>query len=160
MTWISKLYIMRNLCFFILTFIVFNLLYFTNGCVFTRGYNIHMITEITYDNVEVHCKSKDDDLGVHVLNFSNLEYGWSFCENVFYSTLYYCHFSRLMTEQTFDVFNRTMFIACYQGYSDGNTCHWGIKKDGFYFFDLHNQVWVKQYDWKYKGSSSEKLIHK
>ena len=141
---------MRYLSFFVLIFLVINPLNSTDAaCFFTKGFGIHILTEIDFDNVMVQCKSKDDDLGVHTLNFTNLEYGWSFCENIFYSTLFYCHFWRTMTEQTFDVFNRTMMKACDQGFPDANICHWGIKQDGFYFFDFH-QGWLKQYDWKYK----------
>lgn len=147
---------MRDLSFFILILLVFNYHISADArCFMTRGYAVRIMTEITYDNVMVHCKSADTDLGVHVLNFSNLEYGWSFCENWIESTLYYCHFWRLMKEQTFQVFNRTMFRACNQGYSDGNICTWGVKQDGFYFFDIHNQVWIKQYDWEWKNKMLE-----
>ncbi|KVH91051.1 Plant self-incompatibility S1 [Cynara cardunculus var. scolymus] len=105
---------------------------------------------MTFDNVEVHCQSKDTDLGVHVLNSRNIHYGWSFCENIMTSTLYFCHFNRQMVERTFDVFNITMASACDHGFSDTNTCNWAVKQDGFYFFDHRRSTWLKQYDWNQK----------
>ncbi|KAK1435383.1 hypothetical protein QVD17_01144 [Tagetes erecta] len=109
----------------------------------------------------VHCQSREDDLGVHVLNFSNLEYGWKFCENAIESTLFNCRFwrSNSIDHQTFPVFNRTLFRFCDQRFTDSNTCHWGIKSDGFYLFDNHGQVWLKQYDWEHTQQESGKLVN-
>ncbi|KAF5820191.1 putative plant self-incompatibility S1 [Helianthus annuus] len=155
-------FMMRKLCFLILIFVWLNLVNSSvDGCTITKGYAVHMLTSITYDNVMVHCKSKDDDLGVHILNFTTLEYSWTFCENWLESTLYSCHFWRASSidEQTFQVFNRTMAKTCYQGFHDANTCHWGIKQDGFYLFDNYARVWAKQYDWNHGRKSSQKPIN-
>ncbi|KAL8227369.1 hypothetical protein R6Q57_017201 [Mikania cordata] len=154
---------MKNLCLVILVLhhVLVNPTTTVDGCFITKGFAIHMITEITYDNVMVHCQSREDDLGVHVLNFTNLEYGWSFCENFIESTLYHCSFWRSTSrdQQAFQVFNRTMFKVCYQGFSEANTCHWGIKADGFYLFDNFDRVWLKQYEWNHRRQLPQMLIN-
>ncbi|KAK9089511.1 hypothetical protein Scep_028593 [Stephania cephalantha] len=57
----------------------------------------------------VHCKSKDDDLGLHRLSYSQ-EYKWSFSEAIFGSTLFWCHMSwtdsdRKVKDAAFDVYD-------------------------------------------------------
>lgn len=56
------------------------------------------LTRITIQNnidylLGVHCKSKDDDLGFHILKKGEL-YGWKFHVNFMKSTLYFCGFSQ------------------------------------------------------------------
>ncbi|CAL0315363.1 unnamed protein product [Lupinus luteus] len=43
-------------------------------------------------NLTIHCKSKDDDLGIHVLPF-NGRYQWQFKPNIFGTTLFSCDLS-------------------------------------------------------------------
>jgi hypothetical protein len=45
------------------------------------------------DNLDlsVHCKSKDDDIGVHLLHHRDI-FGWKFGNNYFGQTLFYCSF--------------------------------------------------------------------
>lgn len=55
------------------------------------------LTRITIQNnnnylLGVHCKSKDDDLGFHILKKGEL-YGWKFRVNFMNSTLFSCGFS-------------------------------------------------------------------
>ncbi|KAL4583143.1 hypothetical protein LXL04_007708 [Taraxacum kok-saghyz] len=113
-----------------------------------KGYTVQIKSDIPNEDIMVHCKSKDTNIGYHVLNSSNLELSWSFRENIWGTTLYFCHFWRKMAEQKFDVFNITMFVWCDHGFDIGNNCNWEIKDDGFYFFDFHYQTWSKEYDWK------------
>jgi len=42
-------------------------------------------------NVTIHCKSKDNDLGVHLLRNGD-SFGWEFNDNIFGTTLFYCSF--------------------------------------------------------------------
>lgn len=150
---------MKNLSFFVLILLSFNFVNPSNACsVFVKGYVVHINSEIT-DNVTLRCQSKDDDLGYHVLSSSNPEYDWSFCQSFSGSTLFFCHFWWQKSEQVFDVFNITMMTWCDEGHLEGNTCNWEIKDDGFYFFDVHNKVWARQYSWKPREKLSRKLIH-
>ncbi|XP_027169331.1 self-incompatibility protein S1-like [Coffea eugenioides] len=40
-------------------------------------------------NINLHCRSKDDDLGYHNIE-NGTEYSWSFRPNFWYTTLFYC----------------------------------------------------------------------
>ncbi|KAG5531608.1 hypothetical protein RHGRI_026279 [Rhododendron griersonianum] len=51
--------------------------------------NVRILNELGTDLL-IHCKSKDDDLGSHVIPFEG-SYGWSFNPNFFLTTLFYCH---------------------------------------------------------------------
>ncbi|MFS8004764.1 putative plant self-incompatibility S1 [Helianthus anomalus] len=141
---------MKNLSIFVLVLILgLNVVNPCNGCpIILRGYVVHIKSDIINDNVTVRCQSKDDDLGYHVLHSPNLEYQWKFCETISGSTLFFCHFWWQNKEQIFDVFNISMAQWCFVDHLEGNTCNWEIKDDGFYFFEPHNYVWLKQYSWK------------
>ncbi|KAK7374267.1 hypothetical protein VNO80_07695 [Phaseolus coccineus] len=76
------------------------------------------------EDLHIHCKSKDDDLGSHVLRI-NQTFKISFKTNFFYGTLFFCSFqwgNGLFLR--FDVYDQTR---------DSNKCtecKWFIKKDG------------------------------
>ncbi|MFS8004763.1 putative plant self-incompatibility S1 [Helianthus anomalus] len=56
-------------------------------------YVVHIKSDIIdNDGVTVHCRSKDDDLGTHVLHPPNLEFEWSFCDNIGLTTLFLLSF--------------------------------------------------------------------
>lgn len=71
----------------------------------------------------VHCKSKDDDLGVHKVP-SNANYHFQFQTNIWKSTMFYCSFGWNNQVKWFNIFEaeRDQDI-CY-------TCDWSIKVDG------------------------------
>ncbi|XP_023520951.1 S-protein homolog 1-like [Cucurbita pepo subsp. pepo] len=58
---------------------------------------------MTDSTLVVHCKSKDDDLGEHVINAGG-NYNWSFKENLLQTTLFWCNFSSKHGQATGDVF--------------------------------------------------------
>ena len=154
---LSLKHIMKNSFFVVSILLVLNLLNHTNACsVFVKGYTIHFKSDIQNENVDLRCQSKDDDIGHHVLNSSNPEMQWSFCSSYTGSTIFFCHFWRPSYDQHFDVFNDTMISRCDQGKAEHNLCDWDIKGDGFYFFEPHNAVWVKSFNWNRK--TSRKLI--
>ncbi|GAV70209.1 Self-incomp_S1 domain-containing protein, partial [Cephalotus follicularis] len=74
-------------------------------------------------NVTIHCKSKDDDLGEHVITRSNF-YGWSFTVNLVETTLYFCGISTEKGSGVYDI---------YKAIRDANRCHicdWQVEEDG------------------------------
>ncbi|MFS8004762.1 putative plant self-incompatibility S1 [Helianthus anomalus] len=121
------------------------------GCsVFVQGYVVHINSDIIDDDsVTVHCRSKDEDLGTRVLRSPNLEFEWSFCDNIGLTTLFYCHFWWKNFEQTFDVFNHKLSRWCNENKKEGNTCNWEIKDDGFYLYENHT-TWQRLYPWNSK----------
>ncbi|CAF2116679.1 BnaUnng03150D [Brassica napus] len=72
----------------------------------------------------VHCKSKEDDLGVHKLAV-NKNYHFKFQTNIWRSTLFFCSFKWNKQVKRFDIFDglRDIDECHYQ-------CNWTIKADG------------------------------
>ncbi|CAI9290497.1 unnamed protein product [Lactuca saligna] len=150
---------MKNPYFLLLIFLLFNGGNANVGTAYGgQGFTVNIKSDIPNEDITLHCQSKDTNLGYHVLNSAKLQYRWSFHENIWGSTLYFCHFWRKMDEQKFDVFNLKMSIWCDHGFGEGNTCNWEIKNDGFYFFDFRSQKWYKQYEWKPRENISRKII--
>ncbi|KAK3419602.1 hypothetical protein EUGRSUZ_G00233 [Eucalyptus grandis] len=80
--------------------------------------NNNLPAEIT---LKVHCKSKDDDLGIcDITQF----WGFSFTPNFFGGTLFFCSFTLPGQFEWFDIYNQTRdFFYC-------NDCIWTISRDG------------------------------
>ncbi|KAK7374271.1 hypothetical protein VNO80_07699 [Phaseolus coccineus] len=95
------------------------------------------------EDLHIHCKSKDDDLGEHVLHI-NQAFHISFGTNYFFGTLFFCSFqwgnSPLLH---FDVYDQDRdFYKC-------NHCEWYVQKDGLCRLEQqrdHSYV-RKCYDW-------------
>ena len=80
--------------------------------------NTHLLT--------VHCQSKDHDLGYHTLAV-NEEIHWEFRQNIWETTLYFCHFWWAGKDKSFAVFDRKLLKHLC-----GKICPWVVKEDGFY----------------------------
>jgi hypothetical protein len=76
-----------------------------------RGWNdmqktrVRIFNGLGGDDFNVHCKSKDDNLGYHVIH-SNEYYEWKFHTNFFRSTLFFCHISWTGGELTDDFYKQ------------------------------------------------------
>lgn len=73
------------------------------------------------ENLTIHCKSGDNDLGVQVLK-PNVIYEFNFKTNVWGSTLFFCGFSWLNEFHWFDIFKAKR--------DDCNECPWSIFQAG------------------------------
>ncbi|CAN6893042.1 unnamed protein product [Brassica oleracea] len=71
----------------------------------------------------VHCKSKDDDLGVHMVA-ANKDYHFSFQPNVWKTTLFFCSFQWNNQVKRFDIFDATRDEGV------GEKFNWTIKPNG------------------------------
>uniref|UniRef100_A0A5B7BUF0 S-protein homolog n=1 Tax=Davidia involucrata TaxID=16924 RepID=A0A5B7BUF0_DAVIN len=71
-------------------------------------------------NVTIHCKSKDDDLGIHVLQ-TNQSFEWSFKNNIWGTTRFYCYLNCNLGNTSFDVYRQGM---C------GGHCFWFVRPVG------------------------------
>ncbi|PWA71191.1 plant self-incompatibility protein S1 family [Artemisia annua] len=146
---------MKRLFFIVFILLVLSCFNSSNACsIFVTEFTVYIKSTIVGEDVTLRCQSKDDDFGYHVLNSSKVDYDWSFCQNFWGSTLYFCHFWRPNYEQVFDVFNNTIVKHCIQGTFDDNICSYEVRDDGFYLFKQDNYVWVKWFDWK-QASSTE-----
>ena len=88
----------------------------------------------------VHCRSKDDDLGTHNLS-SGQSFEWSFRDNFWGTTLFWCNFDWNNMHKSFDIYN-------YQYDVCNSRCFRSIRPDGAYFYGGKvNPVWEKRYSW-------------
>lgn len=119
------------------------LLDFVNGCFLTKKHSVYVVNNLPPNSapLKIHCASKNDDIGNHVL-YANQDFYWDFCENFFPGTLFFCHFWWGSKEKAFEAYNQGKY---------GSTAHqywWIAKSDGIYF---SNQTQLpslnKIYDW-------------
>ena len=85
-------------------------------------------TDLTMTNnlggpvLTVHCKSKDDDLGVHMVA-AKTDYHFSFQPNIWKTTLFFCSFQWNDQVKQFDIFDAP------RDQDDGYKFYWTIKPD-------------------------------
>ncbi|XP_043705593.1 S-protein homolog 21-like [Telopea speciosissima] len=116
--------------------------YFVQG----RGYTVYVINDLgPIEKLNVHCKSKDDDLGPHTLGFGE-EFYWVFDLNVFGTTLFWCNMDWGNKQGSFEIFN-----ARKEQYKCGNTFdgHYyrKVRKDGVYYNKHRDGDYWKKYSW-------------
>ncbi|KAK9287860.1 hypothetical protein L1049_016302 [Liquidambar formosana] len=92
-------------------------------------------------NCTIHCKSKDDDLGVHVLQFLD-NYEWSFRTNFWGTTLFFCNIKWRDAAGTFDIFKaRRDYKRC------GSKCLWLVTPEGPCQFNYDSYSYDICYKW-------------
>ncbi|XP_012069296.1 S-protein homolog 74-like [Jatropha curcas] len=58
---------------------------------FKTEFHLHIVNGLSKNKILlVHCKSKDDDLGIHNITVGS-EFSWKFTINFFWTTLYWCY---------------------------------------------------------------------
>ncbi|XP_027343143.1 S-protein homolog 5-like [Abrus precatorius] len=87
----------------------------------------------------VHCKSGDDDLGLHILEYEQYQ-EWSFKNNLSGTTLFWCSLRWNDEQQNIEVYNyRKDNKYC------SSKCWRSIKKDGAYFYIETLDHWERKY---------------
>ncbi|KAK9288236.1 hypothetical protein L1049_016685 [Liquidambar formosana] len=77
-------------------------------------------------NFTIHCKSKEDDIGIHEIPFLK-RYEWKFRVNFWGTTLFFCSVKWRDGEGTWDLFEAKRDMSrCY------SHCSWIARKDGLY----------------------------
>lgn len=102
---------------------------------FVRIANLLKSRKIEF-NLTIHCKSKDDDLGIHVLGY-NKYFEWTFFINIWGTTLFFCGLNWRDASKTFDA---------YKVKRDKNRCNrclWVAKNDGVYGYTDSGQNDIK-----------------
>lgn len=89
------------------------------------------------DSLFVHCSSKNDDLGKHILK-SQEDYCFHFCY-VPFITLFHCHVQWGKKTRSFDAYNGKWVFHSPCG---SDECEWVAKIDGIYLSE------IKKYDWQ------------
>nr|XP_027186578.1 S-protein homolog 5-like [Cicer arietinum] len=86
--------------------------------------NVVMTNKLTDGlKLTVHCKSKDNDLGIHVL-VPGQSYGFKFRHNLFGETLFFCFFKWNDVTHWFDIYEDE------RDYATCKSCYWDIKQTG------------------------------
>ena len=97
----------------------------------------------------VHCKSGDDDLGHQSLGLDQM-YTWSFLENFWGSTLFWCNFWWEGKYAGFHVFDENMIRDVIHGLTN---FVYEVRPDGFYFYVqdpiTHDYQWQLVQKWQY-----------
>lgn len=111
--------------------------------------NVTINNELDADlELTLHCKSKDDDLGIQKLPF-NGSFGFHFRPNFWFTTLYFCSF------QWKDAFHRFDIYIADRDYNKCKTnCMWNVIVKGPCMFNNNTKLFDVCYDWKPEYSLS------
>ncbi|KAF8394185.1 hypothetical protein HHK36_020392 [Tetracentron sinense] len=99
--------------------------------------------------LNLHCKSKDDDLGAHVLSYGQNQ-TWGFRTNLFGTTLFWCNFQWGNVSDSHEVYN-----AQETEMRKRINTHWLSRQDGLYYYYHDAEEYELQYKWgttKTKGN--------
>ncbi|GFP87996.1 hypothetical protein PHJA_000943300 [Phtheirospermum japonicum] len=115
---------------------------FSLKCIFTNYVDVHIINHLGPNSppLKLQCKSKNDDLGIHMLS-TEQEYSWRFCDNFFPTTLFFCHLWWQSKHKGFVAFEENIIEA------KRNHRYWLAMPDGIYF-SHGNSRFVKKFDWE------------
>ncbi|KAG4149842.1 hypothetical protein ERO13_D05G357766v2 [Gossypium hirsutum] len=98
-----------------------------------KTWHIYAVNELSKDQtLLVHCKSKDDDLGIHNLTVGS-EFTWKFRPRFFGGTLFWCYMAYDNLHASFKAFwdDQALYNVC-----DWGTCFWIAKDDGIYIRNI------------------------
>ncbi|KAL9239538.1 hypothetical protein vseg_013848 [Gypsophila vaccaria] len=106
---------------------------------------VHVVNALP-DNepLTVHCKSKDDDLGQHTIGVTQ-EVNWTFHENFFLTTLYYCDMWWSKARGHFDVFTsdgKILEDACKL-----KDCRWEVRAEALFLYNRKTKMFEEHYKW-------------
>ncbi|KAK9122937.1 hypothetical protein Sjap_012539 [Stephania japonica] len=101
------------------------------------GKNVRVMNRLGQGaKLNVHCMSRDDDLGYRVVADGD-EFGWNFNVNAIGTTLFYCDVQWEMgTWFHFDVYS-----ASRDASRCSSECRWMIQRDGLYVFNQGKNLW-------------------
>ena len=94
----------------------------------------------------VHCKSKDDDLGEHQIGPGG-NFNWSFRENFWQTTLYWCNFKSILGHASGEVFwpEKRNWLGARCGH---HNCIWVAREDGISLRLGSQDLYQLMYPWK------------
>ncbi|XP_050208757.1 S-protein homolog 1-like [Mercurialis annua] len=101
-----------------------------NSKIFPKYY-VHIVNELRQNqDLFIHCKSADNDLGRHNL-LKGQEFGWSFRLNFFGTTLFWCNLApNERCSAKLVVFQNSQYLFDRCGYEQ--RCIWIARDDGVY----------------------------
>ena len=107
---------------------------------------VHVINGFsTNETLEAHCRSKDDDLGLHHIPVRD-EFQWSFRTDFFSTTRFSCHMWWSGGQKYLDVFwVDDKFIDNECG---GGNCRWRSQNDGIYLYNFRHKEYRLKHKWE------------
>ncbi|KAL4285231.1 hypothetical protein GQ457_16G014060 [Hibiscus cannabinus] len=112
------------------------------------GFLQHKQDILVYNDLQVgtdltlHCKSKDDDLGIHVLTYQGNPFEFKFRPHFFGRTLFYCSMEWNGLVHRFDIYDyKRDFDKCER-------CLWNIKATGPCMLNYSTSKYDICYPWK------------
>lgn len=88
--------------------------------------HVRIYNNLGGDDLTIHCKSKNDDLGTHVI-YNNQCYTWKFRINIWESTLFFCGLSWKGGSGVYDIYKAR---RDYNKVRCMKECDWFVTKDG------------------------------
>lgn len=122
-------------CLLIYLILVFSFFSITSSCFFTPTWKLYVINGCP-DNIVTHVRSKDDDLGNHIVP-SYGEYYWTFCDRFDRTTRFDAEFWWGEKYQCLDVFGKNARSKCERFGFGTESCFWLVRPDGFYISPLN-----------------------
>lgn len=101
---------------------------------------VHITDGLTNEALNLHCKSKDDDLGTHYVPV-NEEYSWEFSLNFCSTTRFTCDLWWKGGLQTFNAYDATIDVC------DEVDCIWRATNDEIYLYNFLKKEYKKKYSW-------------
>ncbi|OVA10709.1 Plant self-incompatibility S1 [Macleaya cordata] len=138
-------------CAFILVLVIFAILLVSESNssknFMVPTVHVSIVNEIADKQIlTIHCKSKDDDLGEHKLEYGQ-DFHWKFHINLFGTTLYWCSMwwtdsNGRLIQGSFDTYKADRdWIRC------GRHCKYPVRQDGVYGYWEETQIYKLVYPW-------------
>ncbi|KAF8388343.1 hypothetical protein HHK36_027009 [Tetracentron sinense] len=108
-------------------------------------YHVHIVNGLGNNNIlNVHCQSKDNDLGWHALAKGE-DFHWSFNMNFFKSTLFFCFMQWKEVKGSFKVFSNDMGLNTV---CPGSVCTYRADENGLSFYNNSSKTYELLYEWE------------
>ncbi|KAK9280100.1 hypothetical protein L1049_013785 [Liquidambar formosana] len=136
----------RSLVVFVLVALSFRQYSQVSGLLLSKV-RVTLINQLESEqSLTLHCRSKDDDLGRHVIPFMHA-YEWKFYVNFWGTTLFWCNFWWRDADGT--LIDGSFKIYEYERDEDicFNMCVWGIHENGLLLYHKFVDKWEKLYRW-------------
>jgi hypothetical protein len=112
-----------------------------------NAYRLHIENGFQRALLGAHCKSKNNDLGLHLIP-AHSDYNWGFAGNFLRTTLYFCDLSWEGGHLTFDVFKyNENFLKTYCPHPSSD-CRWRAQEDGIHAYNFGTRMYDFVYKWR------------
>ncbi|PIA30175.1 hypothetical protein AQUCO_05700106v1 [Aquilegia coerulea] len=111
-------------------------------------------------SLTIHCKSKNDDLGQHIIHYKK-NWNWNFQLNLWFTTLFWCNAewvnpaTKKVVSASFVAYEREHMLKDWT--SQCFECIWSMRKDGLY----HSLPWGEKKGFRFAyawGSGIQKEL--